>query len=204
MDTVDNVLLSFIFSHFSRGTVFFAEDLEPSGVQPEAIRFSLSRLVVGEWGIVRLGRGIYCNPEMSGRGGKLLMPSMESLAGSIARRWKVRIAPCGAQAAYLAGFTGLQVYPYTWVSDGSDQVFHLQNGKSIHFVRRKSLKVFQFLSPVMRNLCEGLRFVGKDAVGIEERGVVADNLLKVSDAEFQHDIRLCPQWIRELLAEIRG
>ena len=131
------------------------------------------------------------------------MPSMETIAESLARRRKVRIAPCGAQAAFLAGFTGLQVSPYTWVSDGSDQEFHLQNGRTIRFVRRLSLKVFQFSSVRMRNLVEGLRYLGKDEIHAEGRGVIADNLQWVSDEEFLHDIRLCPLWIREILMEIR-
>ena len=102
-----------------------------------------------------------------------------------------------------AGFTGIQLYPYTWVSDGSDQEFHLQNGKIIRFIRRKSLKVFQFTSERMRNLVEALRYIGEKEIHAEGRGVIADNLQWVSDEEFLHDIRLSPGWIRELLKEIR-
>ena len=203
MDTIDSSLLSFIFSSFPRGSVFFAEDLEPSGISPANIRYSLSRIVATETTVIRLGRGIYFLAPQQEYSGKLLMPSMETIAESLARRWKVRIAPCGAQAAFLAGFTGLQVSPYTWVSDGSDQEFHLQNGRTIRFVRRLSLKVFQFSSVRMRNLVEGLRYLGKDEIHAEGRGVIADNLQWVSDEEFLHDIRLCPLWIREILMEIR-
>lgn len=206
MDTVDSSLLSFIFSTFPRGSVFFAEDLEPSGYSPDVIRFSLSRIVSTETGVVRLARGMYCIPEQ-GAGtspGMLRMPSMQVIAENLARRWKVRIAPCGAQAAYLAGFTGLQMAPDTWVSDGSEQVFHLQNGRTIRFIRRQSLKVFQFRSDLMRNLVEALRYLGKDEIHAEGRGVIADNLRRVSDEEFLHDVRLAPSWIRELLKEIRN
>lgn len=203
MDTVDSSLLSFIFSTFPRGSVFFAEDLEPSGFSPDVIRFALSRIVSTETSVVRLGRGIYCVPLQEEFSGKLIMPSLESIAQALSRRWKVRIAPCGAQAAFLAGFTGLQVQPDTWVSDGSDQEFHLQNGRTIRFVRRLSLKVFQFNSARMRNLVEALRFLGKDEIHAERRGVIADNLQGVSDEDFLHDIRLAPSWIRELLKEIR-
>ena len=205
MDTVDSSLLSFIFSSFPRGSVFFAEDLEPTGIPSEAIRFSLSRIVADQTSVVRLGRGIYCVPEQSSEySGKFLMPSLDYIAESLARRWKVRIAPCGAQAAYLAGFTGLSLNQNTWVSDGSEQIFNLQNGKSIRFIKRKSMKVFQFWSTRMRNLVEALRYLGKDEIHAEGRGVIADNLQWVSDEEFLHDIRLSPSWIRELLREIRN
>lgn len=203
MDSVDSLLLSFLISSFPRGSVFFAEDLEPSGLSPEVIRFSLSRLVSSETTVVRLARGMYYLAPQQEFSGKLKMPSMQTMAESLARRWKVRIAPCGAQAAYLSGFTGIQLYPYTWVSDGSDQEFHLQNGKTIRFIRRKSLKVFQFSSERMRNLVEALRYIGENEIHAEGRGVIADNLQLVSDEEFLHDIRLSPGWIRELLKEIR-
>lgn len=203
MDSVDSLLLSFLISSFPRGSVFFAEDLEPSGLSPEVIRFSLSRLVSSETTVVRLARGMYYLAPQQEFSGKLKMPSMQTMAESLARRWKVRIAPCGAQAAYFSGFTGIQLYPYTWVSDGSDQEFHLQNGKTIRFIRRKSLKVFQFTSERMRNLVEALRYIGEKEIHAEGRGVIADNLQWVSDEEFLHDIRLSPGWIRELLKEIR-
>lgn len=206
MDSVDSSLLSFIFSSFPRGSVFFAEDLEPSGFRPDEIRWSLARLVTTQSGVIRLARGVYCIPEQgSGNSpGKLRVPSTETIAEALARRWRVRIAPCGAQAAYLAGFTGLQTSRNTWVSDGSDQLFHLQNGITITFMKRKSQKVFQYSSKRMRNLVEAIRYLGKEEINhAEGRGVIADNLLLVSDEDFQHDIRLAPLWIRELLREIR-
>lgn len=203
MDSVDSLLLSFLFSSFPRGSVFFAEDLEPSGVSPDAIRFSLSRLVSSQTTVVRLARGMYYLAPQEEFSGHLKMPSTQTIAEALARRWKVRIAPCGAQAAFLCGFTGLQLSPDTWVSDGSDQVFHLQNGKTIHFLRRKSLKVFQFSSERMRNLVEALRYIGKEEIHAEGRGVISDNLQWVSDEDFLHDIRLSPGWIRSLLKELR-
>lgn len=204
MDTVDSSLLSFIFSRFARGEVFFAEDLEPSGFTPEEIRFSLSRLVQGEHGLARLARGVYCVPIQEERSGRLLMPAVQDIAAALSRRWRVRIAPCGASAAHLAGFTGLDMEPDTWVSDGSEQVFHLQNGRCIRFRRRKSNKVFDFRSERMRNLCEGMKHLGKDYfIQAGGRGVVSDNLSMVSDDDFVHDIRLCPGWVREILRQSR-
>ena len=200
--SVDSSLLSHI-SKFPKGTVFFAEDLECTGYSPEDIRFSLSRIVSDQTGIMRLARGVYCVPRVDPDSGKYLPPSVEVVAENLARRWKVRIAPCGAQSCYLAGFTRIQTHQYTWVSDGSEQVFHLQNGVTVRFVRRKSVKVFQFRSERMRNLVEALRYLGEEGIGSEERGVIGDNLLHVSDGDFSHDVRLAPLWIRLLLSDIR-
>ncbi len=204
METVDSFLLSFIFKEFPRGSVFFAEDLERSGLSPDVIRWSLTRIVTIESGVIRLSRGVYCYPERAGNSGKLLVPSPEIIAQHLARRWRLRIAPYGANAAYLAGFTGLQVDRFTWASDGSDQVFHLQNGITITFKKRKSQKIFQYRSSRMRNLVEAMRFLGKEyTTHTKRRGVIADNLQLVRDEEFLHDVRLAPLWIRETLKEIR-
>lgn len=203
MVTVDSSLLSFIFSTFPRGSVFFAEDLEPSGFTPEQIRFALSRLVAGQYGLVRLGRGIYCRP-LQDEHAKFVMPSVGTIAGALARRWRVRIAPCAEQAAFLSGLSGLSVRRNTFVSDGSDQTFNLSSGEVITFTKRKSQKVFQFRSEVLRNLSEGLRFIGEENIHTWERGVIADNIQKVSDEDFIHDVRLTPLWIRTLLREIRS
>lgn len=204
METVDSSLLTFISSSMSRGTVFFAEDLEDSGFSPDVIRWALTRIVHQDSGVVRLARGVYCFPEYYQDTGKYMLPSVEVIAQALARRWRVRIAPCGAQAAFLAGFTGIQTHQNVWVSDGADQVFHLQNGQEIRFVRRVSLKVYRFLSPVMRNLVEGMRYLGEEYFNQSEgRGVVSGNLMKVTDEEFSHDIMLCPLWIRTLLKELR-
>lgn len=205
MESIDTAILSGIYKSVPRGSVFFAEDLEFTGFPPDSIRWALARIVKSDNGVVRLGRGVYCLPKTVGDSGKLLMPSTEVIARGLASRWKVRIAPCGAQAAYLAGFTGIQLGPDTYVSDGSDQEFHLNGGRRIVFTKRKSMKVFRFTSERMRNLSEGMRFLGKEYfVDRQARGIVAENLSLVSDGDFRHDVRLCPIWIRELLVELMG
>lgn len=204
METVDSSLLSFIVSSFPRGSVFFAEDLEASGLAPDVIRWSLSRLVQTETGVVRLGRGIYCVPEMDPVSWRLKMPSTEVVAYALARRWRVRIAPSGEEAVCLAGFSDVHAGPDTWVSDGSDQVFHLQNGRCIVFRKRLSQKVFRFKSVRMRNLVEAMRHLGKNYIQAGGREVVSYNLSLVSEEDFRHDVMLAPLWIRELLREVHG
>ena len=201
--STDDLLLSFLVSSMSRGTVFFAEDLEDSGIDPDQIRFALARLVQRDVGLVRLGRGIYCLARQAQPSGRIVFPSVEEVAGSLARRWRVRIAPCGAQAAYLTGLSGMNILEYTFVSDGSDQVFRLNNGTTITFTKRKSQKIFSYSSSQMRNLVEALRFLGEKNIHTEELAKVSGILRQVSDEDFVHDIRLAPFWIRVLLREYR-
>lgn len=206
---MDNSFLSlsqgistYITSSMSRGTVFFTEDLDPLNIDPFVLRTTLSRMVQEGTLIVRLARGVFCYPRLEEYSMKVILPPLEAVAEALAARWHVRIAPCGAQAAYLAGLTGLQTHPLTYISDGSAQHFNLQNGRRIEFIRRKSVKVFSFRNERLRNLVEGLRYLGKENVGEFELGVAKATLPEIPSGDFFHDIRLAPVWIQDTLRSL--
>jgi len=202
MDTMYSTLLSRV-SRMPRGTIFFVEDLLDTGISPEALRAVLSLMVRdGSGEVIRLARGIFCRPALNPQM-KILYPSGERIAQEAARHWRVRIAPCGAQAANLAGFYGVPVLPLDFVTDGSEQTINLVNGNVIHFMRRKSVKVFSFRNERLRNLVEGVRFLGKENISFEEREIIAKNLVGIPEGEFIHDVKLSPGWIQEILLEIR-
>ena len=188
---------------FERGTIFFPEQLECLGISPDMLRFLLSDLSRQGHLIVRLARGIYCYPEVDQYGMARRLPSPDEVARAVAARYMVHIVPCASQAAYLCGLSPYTSSPYRYATDGSDQVVNLQNGQKILFVKRLSHKVYHYRSERMRNLVEGLRFLGAEKIGSRERGVIADNLMDVTDADFVSDVKLAPKWVRDLLMEIR-
>lgn len=203
MEPQEIFLSQWICSHFDRGEVFFAEDLEGAGLPPQDVRVYLSRFAREGSLVIRLARGVYCLPRLDEHSMKTIYPTPESLADAFARRWRVRILPCGAQAAYLSGLTSLKLYPLTYLSDGSEQVFHLSEGREIRFLKRRSMKAYHFRSERLRNLSEGMRHLGEKYIGDFERGVIADTLLSVSQEDFVHDVKLCPSWIRHTFLELR-
>ncbi len=200
-----SLLGSRISQVFSRGSIFFTEDLSvliPDiwSIVPDerSLRCALSDMAQEGTVIVRLSRGVYCYPREDSRMRRLL-PSPEEIASALAARWKVSICPCGAYAAYLSGLTSLAEGELTFLSSGQRQVFHLQNGRTINFVCRKSVKVFSMVSPEFRNLVEGLRWVGKDRVGESELQAAAGVLRKLDRSSALHDYPLAPAWIREVI-----
>lgn len=204
METLELFLSSWIASRFERGRIFFVEDLEPSGLEPEVLRVLLSRLIRKNLVVIRLARGVYCYPRVASESMKMIVPGPEEVAAALAARWRVRIAPCGAQAAYLSGLTSVCLYPYTYVSDGSPQVFRLQGGKTVEFIRRRSVKVFDFRSVKLRNLVEGLRHIGQENLTEDDLRVVDRTVREVPGEDFLHDVRLAPLWIRQVLLSSRG
>ena len=193
---------SYVTGTMCRGTIFFLEDLEPLGIEPLTLRTVLCRMTEEDCFIVKLARGVYCYPRVEENSMKVILPSEGEIAEALASRWHVRIAPCGAEAARFAGFTSLQTHPLTYLSDGSAQHFNLQNGRRIEFVRRKSVKIFAFKDDRLRNLVEGMRYLGKDNIGEAEMRVASATLRKVWEekpTDLFHDIRLAPVWIRDIL-----
>ena len=80
-----------------RGSIFFPSDFTSCG-EVKAVGKSLERLTA-KGDIIRLARGIYTYPEIDtvlGLG--VLMPSIEQIAETIARRDKARIVPTGVYA----------------------------------------------------------------------------------------------------------
>ena len=187
-----------IASEFPRGTIFFAEDLEFIGRDPLEIRWALSTLSKDGISLVRLARGVYCYPRLDEHA-KLMLPDDQTIAEALARRWRVRIVPAFEQAAYLSGLIPLQLNPLKFFSDGAQQYFNLQNGHRIEFIRRAGVKVFSFRSEKLRNLVEGLRFLGPDNITDFVIGVVRRTLPEISASDFNHDIVLAPGWIRNIL-----
>lgn len=189
---------------FPRGTIFFAEDLSVPGLTPQYIRLALSELSRDSVSIIRLSRGVYCFPLHDAACG-VVVPDPLTVAESLAARWHVRIAPCGAQAAYLAGLVPWPAStPLRFVSDGSEQYFNLEGGRRIEFVRRKSNKVFDFRDERLRNLVEGLRWLGPDGVGEPELAVAWKTLREVSRDDLHHDMRLAPGWISAILRDLES
>ena len=77
-----------------RGTLFFPDDFAAFG-SSDAIRSALVRLCRNET-LIRVAQGIYYYPKIDTKWGSgIIPPSIEEIAGGIAKRDKVRIAPTG-------------------------------------------------------------------------------------------------------------
>ena len=184
-----------------RGRIFFAQEFY--GLWPEStVRYSLS--ILAERGdIVRLARGVFCFPELSEHGMKMILPEPDEIARAIAGKTKVRIVPVGDQAACLVGLTGLSFNRYTYLTDGAPRKVNLSNGRRIEFRHTSEMRIFAFSSRKMMLLSNAIRALGKENIKEGEREVIKWQLDSVPAAEFLGDILLCPEWVREILQDLR-
>lgn len=200
MDNIESDILRRL-AGMGRGRIFFAQDfydLWPEGT----VRYALS--ILAEKGLIaRLARGVFCFPEISEHGMKMLLPEPDTVAQAVADRARVRIEPVKDQAACLVGLTGLSFNQYVYLTDGAPRKIHLSNGRMIEFRHTSEMRIFAFRSRKMMLLSNGIRALGKENIGPGEREVLKWQLDSVPAEDFDEDIRLCPGWVRDILLDLK-
>lgn len=200
MDKIEDKILQSL-AHKGRGRIFFAQEFYK--VWPESsVRFSLSNLVK-DGHVVRLARGVFCYPSLSEHGMKMLLPDTDEIARAIAEKTRVRIVPFGDQAAYLIGLTGMQISSTTYITDGAPRRIHLTNGRSIEFRHTSEMRIFAFMNRKMQLISNAVRALGKENIKAEEKEALKWHLDSVPPVEFEQDIRLCPEWVRDILLDLK-
>ena len=200
MDGIDMAILR-LLAEKGRGRIFFAQEYYDRW--PEStVRFSLG--VLAEKGqIVRLARGVFCYPNLSEHGMKMLLPDPDDIAKAIAEKTRVRIVPVGDQAACLVGLTGLSFNRYTYLTDGAPRKINLANGRRIEFRHTSEMRIFAFTSRKMMLISNAIRAIGRENIKEGEREVLKWQLDSIPAAEFEKDIMLCPEWVRDMLLDLK-
>ena len=177
-----------------RGSIFFPSDFTSYG-EVKAVGKSLERLT-SKGNIVRLARGIYTYPEIDvvlGLG--VLMPSIEQIAETIARRDKTRIVPTGIYAMNKLGISTQVPMNVVYLTDGAPRKVSLGNGRSIQF-KYTTPKNLSFTNPLAMLVTFALKEVGKDNMTDDIAKQIKSVLLKEPKENVMADEALMPAWIR--------
>ena len=190
----DNILTA--IKAKGRGNIFFPSDFTSYG-QVKAVGKSLERLTA-KGDIVRLARGIYLYPEIDtvlGLG--VLMPSIEQIAETIARRDKTRIVPTGIYAMNKLGLSTQVPMNVVYLTDGAPRKVSLGNGRSIQF-KYTTPRNLAFTNPLAMLVTFALKEVGKDNVTDDTVKRIKSVLQKERKENIQADEALMPAWIRNI------
>lgn len=191
----DKILLA--IKEKGRGTIFFASDFSLYG-EVKAIGKSLERLTAkGE--IVRLARGIYTYPKIDtvlGLG--VLLPSIEQIAQTIARRDKARIVPTGIYAMNRLGISTQVPMNFVYLTDGAPRKVNLGNGRSIQF-KYTTPKNLSFTNYLAMLVTFALKEVGRDNVTDVMLEQIKQIIMKEDKEKVLADFDLMPAWIRTII-----
>lgn len=190
----DNILTA--IQAKGRGSIFFPSDFTSYG-EVKAVGKSLERLTA-KGDIVRLARGIYSYPEIDtvlGLG--VLMPSIEQIAETIARRDKARIVPTGIYAMNKLGLSTQVPMNVVYLTDGAPRKVSLGNGRSIQF-KYTTPRNLAFTNPLAMLVTFALKKVGKNNVTEDIAKRIKSVLQKERKENILADEALMPAWIRNI------
>lgn len=182
-----------------RGKIFFPSDFTSYG-EVKAVGKSLERLT-SKGNIVRLARGIYTYPEIDtilGLGA--LMPSIEQIAETIARRDKARIVPTGIYAMNKLGISTQVPMNVVYLTDGAPRKINLGNGRSIQF-KYTTPRNLAFTNPLAMLVTFALKEVGRDNVTDDISKQIKKVLLREQKDNILADEALMPAWIRTFIRQ---
>lgn len=182
-----------------RGTIVFPANFIRIGESRSVLK-ALERLVTKGM-LIRLARGIYCYPkEDKGLGLGIVYPSYEEIAQSIAQRDKARIAPTGAYAMNILGFTTQVPMNLVFLTNGSPRSIQLFNGHKITF-RHTTPKKLAFQNKVAQLITASLQEIGKENFTDSHKEQLKRILSPIREERISADYPLMPVWIRTLIKE---
>lgn len=180
-----------------RGAVFFVESFLAAG-NSKAVSKALERLVIkGE--LERVAAGMYVRPQIDSVIGKVT-PGIEAIAKAIAKRDKARIVPTGIYALNRLGLSTQMPLNIIYLTDGAARKIKIGN-RSITF-KKTTPKNVMAVGEISRLVIQALRTIGKDKVTEDEIKKIQQLLMKEKKTKLEHDIRLAPAWIREIMKPI--
>lgn len=180
-----------------RGALFFVDSFLAAG-NSKAVSKTLERLVnKGE--LERVATGIYVRPQTDSIVGKVT-PGIEAIAKAIAKRDKARIVPTGIYALNRLGLSTQVPMNIIYLTDGAARKIKVGN-TSITF-KKTTPKNVAAVGEISRLAIQALRTIGKENVTEDEIKKIQQLLMKEKKTKLEHDIRLAPAWIREIMKPI--
>jgi ribosomal protein S19E (S16A) len=180
-----------------RGTLFFINEFVAFG-KPDVIRQALQRLVKsGE--IDRVAAGIFVRPQKDSIIGKV-MPDIEDVAKAIARRDRARIVPTGDYALNRLGFSTQVPMNIVYLTDGTARKIKIGNYTIV--LKKVAPKNVAAIGEISRLAIQALKSIGKENITEEEIRRVQIILQNEKTAYLEHDMRLAPAWIQEIIKSV--
>ena len=178
----------------ARGVLFFTESFIVYG-STEAIKKALQRLT-NSGKLMRVATGIYVRPRKDPVIG-VITPGIEDIAKAIAKRDRARIVPTGIYALNKLGLSTQVPLNIVYLTDGAARKIKVEK-HTITF-KKATPKNVATVGEISGLVIQALRTIGKENVTAVEIKKIQKLLKEEKTTRLQHDIRLAPDWIREIM-----
>ena len=197
MESADDQILERM-NRLPRGTLFFPDSfLNISNAK--TVSKVLERLVrAGK--LHRAATGIYLRPvedEVIG----IMLPGIEEIAEAIIKRDKARAVPTGSYALYKLGLTTQVPMNIVYYTDSSSR--QVKIGKQTITFKKASARNVSAIGEISKLVIQALRTIGKGNVTNDEMQIIKERLKGEKPYHLQHDIKVAPEWIRQLMRPLQ-
>ncbi len=176
------------------GVLIFSEDFADLGTQ-KAVSKSLERLVDHNI-LVKVARGIYLLPKKDKLLGPI-MPGLDEIARSIAKREGARLTESGVSALQKLGLSTQIPMNAVYFTDGSPK--KIKVGSRYLVFKRTTTKIMSLKGGISSLVIKAMREVGRENITQEQLDILKNWVLKEERAYLLHDARKAPIWIRDLI-----
>jgi hypothetical protein len=176
------------------GAIFLPSDFKDLGTST-AIRKSLSRLVEQKV-LVRMGQGIYATPIHDKVFGDVL-PSMEEIAVTLAKKEHVKIMPTGQYALNKIGLSTQVPMKMVYLTNGTKKNITL--GKSSIVFQPTTTKKLAMIGTITSLLFLGLEELDLDNLSESDVNKIINLLKKEDEKKLKHDLKLAPARISDFV-----
>jgi hypothetical protein len=176
------------------GAIFLPSDFKDLGTST-AIRKALSRLVEQKV-LVRMGQGIYATPIHDKVFGDVL-PSMEEIAVTLAKKDHVKIMPTGQYALNKIGLSTQVPMKMVYLTNGTKKNISL--GKSSIVFQPTTTKKLAMIGTITSLLFLGLEELDLDNLSESDINKIINLLKKEDEKKLKHDLKLAPARISDFV-----
>lgn len=198
MNTSEDKVLSRVYGN-GRGYAFSSSDFIDK-LSITNIDKALSTLTKKKK-IRRVARGIYDYPKYSELLKKELSPDIEKVALAYARKFNWNIEVSGNTALNILGISTQVVGKYTYLSNGPNKIYKLENGSTIEF-KKSSLKNIGFKYEESSLIVQALKALGKDRVDEAIIKAIKEKIEPNKFVKILNDTKSSTVWIYETIKKI--
>lgn len=176
------------------GQIFLPSDFKDLGTST-AIRKALSRLVEQKV-LVRMGQGIYATLFHDKVFGDVL-PSMEEIAVTLAKKDHVKIMPTGQYALNKIGLSTQVPMKMVYLTNGTKK--NITIGKSSIVFQPTTTKKLAMIGTITSLLFLGLEELDLDNLSESDINKIINLLKKEDEKKLKHDLKLAPARISDFV-----